>query len=122
MKKFFFITILFLLFFSKIFALEMNEKEINILKNLRCLVCQGQSIADSNSDFAQTVKIVIRDQLKQNKNEQEIYDFLISKYGQWIAYKPEFNFMNSILWVFPYFILIIGVFLIYSVLKKQKGS
>ena len=53
---------------------------MNIYKNIRCLVCQGQSIADSNSDFAQTIKLVIDDKIKEGKNEDEIYEFLISKY------------------------------------------
>ena len=100
----------------------MEQKEINILKNLRCLVCQGQSIADSNSDFAQTIKLVIRDLINQNKDDQEIYNFLNSKYGQWILYKPKFNLNNFLLWFFPYFILLIGVFLILKVLKKRKKS
>ena len=64
-----------------IFSFNLNAKEnsgldIKIFKNLRCIVCQGQSIAESNSDFAQTIKIVVRDKIKQGNNEQEIYNFL----------------------------------------------
>lgn len=122
MKKLFLIIVLFFLSNQIVFANDLEQKEINILKNLRCLVCQGQSIADSNSDFAQTIKLVIRDLINQNKDEQEIYNFLNSKYGQWILYKPKFNLNNFLLWFFPYFILLIGVFLIFKVLKKRKNS
>jgi cytochrome c-type biogenesis protein CcmH len=122
MKKLFLIIVLFFLSNQIVFANDLEQKEINILKNLRCLVCQGQSIADSNSDFAQTIKLVIRDLINQNKDEQEIYNFLNSKYGQWILYKPKFNLNNFLLWFFPYFILFIGVFLIFKVLKKRKNS
>ena len=122
MKKLYLIIILFSLSNQVVFADNLQQKEINILKNLRCLVCQGQSIADSNSDFAQTIKLVIRDLINQNKDEQEIYNFLNSKYGQWILYKPKFNLNNFLLWFFPYFILLIGVFLIFKVLKKRKNS
>ena len=122
MKKLFLIIVLSFLSNQIVFANNLEEKEINILKNLRCLVCQGQSIADSNSDFAQTIKLVIRDLINQNKDDQEIYNFLNSKYGQWILYKPKFNLNNFLLWFLPYFILLIGVFLIFKVLKKRKNS
>ena len=122
MKKLYLIIVLFSLSNQLVFADNLQQKEINILKNLRCLVCQGQSIADSNSDFAQTIKLVIRDLINQNKDDQEIYNFLNSKYGQWILYKPKFNLNNFLLWFFPYFILLIGVFLIFKVLKKRKNS
>lgn len=122
MKKLYLIIILFSLSNQVVFADNLQQKEINILKNLRCLVCQGQSIADSNSDFAQTIKLVIRDLINQNKDDQEIYNFLNSKYGQWILYKPKFNLNNFLLWFFPYFILLIGVFLIFKVLKKRENS
>ena len=122
MKKLYLIIVLFSLSNQVVFADNLQQKEINILKNLRCLVCQGQSIADSNSDFAQTIKLVIRDLINQNKDDQEIYNFLNSKYGQWILYKPKFNLNNFLLWFFPYFILLIGVFLIFKVLKKRENS
>ena len=122
MKKLTLTIIIFFFSIQIIFANDLEQKEINILKNLRCLVCQGQSIADSNSDFAQTIKLVFRDLINQNKDDQEIYNFLNSKYGQWILYKPKFNLNNFLLWFFPYFILLIGVFLILKVLKKRKKS
>ena len=76
------IIIIFFCFFSlKLVAAENNSLEIKIFKNLRCIVCQGQSIAESNSDFAQTIKIVVRDKIDQGNNEREIYDFLSEKYG-----------------------------------------
>ena len=71
-------------------ALDQNI----IYKNLRCLVCQGQSIAESNSDFAQTIKLVVKDQIKEGKTKEEVYSFLISKYGEWIVFKPTFKKKN----------------------------
>ena len=77
----------FIILFFFIFSLELNANEKNnletkIYKNLRCIVCQGQSIAESNSDFAQTIKIVVRDKIDQGNNEKEIYEFLAEKYGE----------------------------------------
>ena len=93
--------ILFILTFFIFSSIEVdaNIKVNDIFKNLRCLVCQGQSIADSNSDFASTVKLVVEDQIKQGKTEKEIYSFLISKYGDWIVYKPSFDKKNFFLWI-----------------------
>ena len=116
----FIISIIFFLFVaSNILAASINKNEL--FKNIRCLVCQGQSIADSSSDFARTVKLVINDQIKDGKTEKEIYKLLVEKYGEWIVYKPPLNKYNFILWFFPYFILIIGGFLIY-ILSKKKDS
>ena len=101
---------------------ENNSELSEIYKNLRCLICQGQSIADSNSDFAATVKLVIQDQIKEGKSKDEIYDFLISKYGEWIVYHPTLNKYNFLLWTLPYVVLIFGGFVIFVILRKNKHS
>ncbi len=110
----------FFLYLNNLNATPMADQEI-IFKNLRCLVCQGQSVADSNSDFAQTIKLVVRDQIKEGKTEKEIYKFLIEKYGEWIVYKPPLNKSNSVLWLFPYLIFIIGGIMIFLLLKKRPN-
>ena len=103
-------------------AQENKSELLEIYKNLRCLVCQGQSIADSNSDFAATIKIVIQDQIKEGKTNDEIYTFLISKYGEWIVYHPTFNQYNLLLWTLPYVVLIFGGFIIFVMLRKNKHN
>jgi len=99
------------------FTLDSNK----VLKNLRCLVCQGQSVADSNSEFAQTIKLVVKDQIKEGKSEKEIYDFLVEKYGEWIVYKPPLNKVNFVLWLFPYLVFVIGGVVIFLLLKKRNN-
>ena len=94
-------------------------EESKIHKNLRCLVCQGQSIADSNSDFALTLKMVVKDLIDQGKTEEEIYNFLSDKYGDWILYKPKLNFINFMLWFLPYFVLLLGGLIILFIVKKN---
>ena len=80
MKLIRFITIFFIAQLNiSVFSENIKISENQIFKNLRCLVCQGQSISESNSDFAQTIKIVIRDKIDQGDNEKEIYDFLEEK-------------------------------------------
>ena len=116
------LTIIFVNFYSIVISNEtVNENKIH--KNLRCLVCQGQSISDSNSDFAITLKIVVRDLIDQGKSEKEIYNFLSDKYGDWILYKPKLNSGNFLLWFLPYFILLIGgLIILYLVRKNTKKT
>ena len=89
-----------------------------IYKNLRCLVCQGQSIADSNSDFAQTIKSVVNDKLKEGMDEKQVYNFLAEKYGDWILYNPPLKGNSYLLWILPYVFFIIGAIVLFFVLKK----
>ena len=102
--------------------LRKKTKLLEIYKNLRCLVCQGQSIADSNSDFATTIKLVVQDQVNEGKTTNEIYTFLISKYGEWIVYQPTFSKNNLLLWVLPYFVFIVGGWIIFIILRKSKNN
>ena len=118
--KYVFPILILIIFFSLNLSANQNLQN-NIYKNLRCLVCQGQSIADSNSDFAQTIKLVVKDKISEGKSKKEIYDFLSSKYGEWIIYKPKLSRYNFLLWFLPYLILISGGIIIFILLKKRKN-
>ena len=104
--------------YAEISSIDSN----NIFKNLRCLICQGQSVADSNSEFAQTIKLVVKDQIKNGKSESQIYDFLIEKYGEWIVYKPQFNKVNFLLWLLPYLSFVTGGVIIFLLFKKRFNN
>ena len=120
MKLNFFIIITYIFFVTSTYSNESQTKLLNVYKNLRCLVCQGQSIADSNSDFAATIKLVVQDQVNEGKTKNEIYTFLISKYGEWIVYQPTFSKSNLLLWTMPYFIFIVGGLIIFMIIRKSK--
>ncbi len=109
--KFIFI-LLFINFSIFISAFAENKKVEEISKNLRCLICQGQSVYDSNSEFALSIKVLISEKLISGSTESEIYDFLKSKYGDWIVYEPEFNKSTLLLWILPLFLFIFGGLLI----------
>ena len=115
--------IIFFTLFSLNFvnAQDIKLNESQIYKNIRCLICQGQSVADSNSNFAQTIKLVVKDQIKKGKTEKEIYKFLIQKYGEWIVFRPPFNQNNFILWMLPYLIFLLGGVIIFLILKKKSN-
>ena len=97
------------------------NKQNTIHKKLRCLVCQGQSIADSNSDFAQTIKLVVKDLIKDGKTEREIYVFMADKYGDWIVFKPQVNKQNFLLWFLPYLALVLGGVIIFFLFKRRRN-
>ena len=119
MKIKIFLTIFFISFSLNLGSAEQID-ESKIHKNLRCLVCQGQSIADSNSDFAITLKMVVKDLIKNGKSEDEIYDFLSEKYGDWILYNPKLNAGNLLLWSLPYLVLVFGGAIIVFLIRKRS--
>ena len=108
--------ILYILSFTIIFlnSLKAENSELidRISKNLRCLICQGQSVYDSQSDFALSMKILINKKIDEGKSESEIYEFLKNKYGQWIVYDPEINKNTILLWVIPLILFMFGGILI----------
>ena len=87
-----------------------NERNLKneISKNIRCLICQGQSIYDSQSDFVISMKIVIEKKIIEGLTEDEIYDYLKNQYGQWILYDPELNKKTFILWILPILLFLLG--------------
>ena len=104
----------FILSFQKLSIANNISSEVDkISKNLRCLICQGQSVYDSQSDFALSMKVLISKKIKEGKSEKQIYLYLKNKYGEWIVYDPEFNKKNLILWIFPLILFIFGGLLIY---------
>ena len=117
-----FIFVFNFFFLTSSYSNENQTKLLEIYKNLRCLVCQGQSIADSNSDFAATIKLVVQDQFNEGKTEDEIYNFLTSKYGEWIVYQPTFSKNNFLLWFLPYMVLIFGAIIIFLLVRKTKHN
>ena len=116
-----FLVIFFVFFFTNINSSEKkNELKNKISKNIRCLVCQGQSVYDSQSDFAVSVQLLIDQKLDEGLTEEAIYKFLKDKYGQWIIYDPEFNKNTLILWILPILLFLAGGAIIIRKLKIQK--
>ena len=85
-----------------------EEQTVNITKNLRCLICQGQTIHESNSDFAESMKKYIKGELESGKTKDEVFSSLIEKYGQWIVYDPGISRNTLLLWSLPLLLFLIG--------------
>ena len=117
-------------FFSKnCFAVEPDEilqnqkqelRARDISKNIRCMICQNQSIDESNAPLARDLRILIRNKIKEGKNNEEIYKFLTDRYGDFILLKPPLKSSTLALWFLPFVFFIIGIFVIFWNNKKSK--
>ena len=105
---------IFILIFLTQSAISSSDREIEIYKNIRCLVCQGQSLNDSNSDFANDLKKIIKDKIDQNETDKQIYKYLVERFGDWILFDPPVKTRTILLWLIPGFILIIGFYILYK--------
>ena len=91
-----------------------------ISKNIRCMVCQNQSIDESNAPLAKDLRILIRNKIKDGKKDEEIYKFLTDRYGDFILLKPPFKLNTLALWLLPFIFVLIGIFIVFSHNKKSK--
>ena len=116
------------LMFGISYAVEPNEilknpkyesRARNISKNIRCMVCQNQSIDESNAPLAKDLRILIRTKIKEGSTDKEIYIFLTDRYGEFILLKPPFNSKTLLLWLLPFIFLILGIYIIFYHNKKS---
>jgi len=123
MKYLKYIIILFLI--SNINLSFADEHEIKlqnkITKNLRCLICQGQSIYDSDSQFAISLKILVKKKLSEGLSEKEIYEYFENKYGEWILYDPKFNKNTYFLWLLPILMFLLGGAILFKLFIIKKN-
>ena len=101
-------------------ALEARLKSMS--QELRCLVCQNSTLADSSAPLAEDLRKEIRAQMRAGKSDKEVIDYLVARYGDFVRYRPPVNNSTALLWFGPFLILIIGGFVLYRVLKKHAAS
>jgi cytochrome c-type biogenesis protein CcmH len=101
-------------------ALEARLKAMS--QELRCLVCQNQTLADSDAPLAEDLRREIRTQMREGKSDQEVIDYLVARYGDFVRYRPPVNSHTALLWFGPFLLLLIGGFVLYRVLKKQASG
>ena len=122
-----FIKIFIILFLVTSFS-ELKSDETNdilknrILKNIRCLICQGQSVYDSESEFASSIKLIVDRKINEGLKEDSIYEFLREKYGDWIVYDPQLNKNTYILWLLPLLLFLFGGAIIYKKVIINKNN
>ena len=108
MKFFKFVLVISIFFTFSLLKADEIKLENKITKNLRCLICQGQSVYDSDSEFAISLKLVVKNKIYEGYTEDQIYKFLSKKYGDWILYDPQFDKNTSFLWFLPLLIFLFG--------------
>ena len=100
-------------------ALEARLKAMS--QELRCLVCQNSTLADSSAPLAEDLRKEIRAQMRAGKSDKEVVNYLVARYGDFVRYRPPVNNSTALLWFGPFLLLIIGGFVLYRVLKKHAG-
>ena len=119
------VKILIILFLVTSFS-ELKSDEVNdvlknkILKNIRCLICQGQSVYDSESEFASSIKLIVNKKINDGLKEKQIYQFLREKYGDWVIFDPQLNKNTYVLWLLPLLLFLFGGTIIFKKLNDQK--
>ena len=114
------LVILLLINTSLSYAQDKNLHSA-ITKNLRCLICQGQSVYDSDTEFANSLKIIVEKKLNEGQSEKQVYDFLKDKYGEWILYDPEFNKNTYFLWLLPITLFLVGGLIVFRLFIIKKN-
>ena len=107
--------------FSELRSDEINDVLKNkILKNIRCLICQGQSVYDSESDFASSIKLIVDKKINNGLKEEQIYQFLREKYGDWVIYDPKLSINTYVLWLLPLLLFLLGGAIIKKLIFKNN--
>lgn len=124
------ISVLLLLLFSSPLmakdAVSLNDPAIDIERfksltsELRCQKCQNQTIWDSKAGLADDMKRLVRDQMKQGKSDEEIVEFMVTRYGDFIRYKPAFKSSTMFLWIGPFVLLLIGIAMLFIQIRKRR--
>lgn len=98
----------------------LEERARVISKDLRCLVCQNQSIDDSDAPLAKDLRVLVRDRLKKGETNEQVIDFVVSRYGEFVLLKPRFALHTLILWLAAPLILLLGIFVMYRSYRKRQ--
>ena len=124
-QRYFNLVLYFLFFFicnSVLSDENLNNKIKKLTLELRCMTCQNQSVYDSDSEFANDIKNIVKEKFNEGLNEKEIKIFLTDRYGEYILFKPYFNLKNILLWISPFLILLVSLGFFARNLKKNPSN
>ena len=120
-RIFYIIILSYIFFVFKTFAAEnVDERVKNLTLELRCMTCQNQSIYDSDAEFSNDIKRIVKEKFQEGKSEREIKKFLVERYGEYILFRPLINYNNIFLWSFPFILLIFGLFFLLIKTKRKR--
>jgi cytochrome c-type biogenesis protein CcmH len=101
-------------------ALEGRARALS--RELRCMVCQNQSIDDSAAPLAHDLRVLVRERLKAGDNDRQVLDFLVARYGEFVLLKPRFEWQTALLWLTPLAVLIIGAIAVIAAIRRRKST
>ena len=100
--------------------LETRARDLS--RELRCMVCQNQSIDDSDAPLARDLRILVRERLQAGDSDQQVLDFLTARYGEFVLLKPQFNLHTGLLWLLPAALVMVGIFILIVLVRRQRRS
>ena len=99
-----------------------EQRAMQLAEELRCLVCQNQSLADSNAELAIDLKRQIREQVKAGKSDSQVIDYMVERYGDFVLYRPPFKASTAVLWVGPFLLLLAAVIGLFVTLARRRRT
>ena len=99
---------------------ELQYKKL--VNELRCLVCQNQNLADSNAELAQDLRAEIYGMIQKGMDDKQVVAFMVERYGDFVLYRPPFNAATALLWVGPFFALMLGAFILFMVVRRNRRN
>jgi cytochrome c-type biogenesis protein CcmH len=99
----------------------LENRVANLAHELRCLVCQNQTLADSNAPLAVDLRNQIREQLQQGASDQDVIDFMVARYGDFVLYRPPFKAATLLLWLGPFLLLALGALMLWRRLRQRRS-
>jgi len=101
-------------------VLELRARELS--KEVRCVVCQNQSIDDSDAELAKDLRVLLRERLVEGDSDDEVLEFLVARYGDFVLLRPPFKGITYVLWLSPFLILFIGIYAIFTFFRKKTDG
>jgi cytochrome c-type biogenesis protein CcmH len=112
-------------FSSPVFSQEnsdLDKRVMTLANELRCMVCQNQTLADSNAELAVDMRNRIREELQAGKSEQEVVDLLVSRYGDFVLYRPPLKATTVLLWTGPFLLLVLGAWILVRRVRRERPA
>lgn len=107
-------------------ATDLNGAQLaryqELTGDLRCLICQNRSIADSDAPLAKDLRHIVAKQITQGRTDAQIKQYLVDRYGQWVLYDPPFEFATWLLWLGPFALLLVGLIIVLTVVRKRRDT
>jgi len=101
---------------------QLEKRVMRLAEELRCLVCQNQTIADSNADLAVDLRNQVREQLKSGKSERDVIDFMVARYGDFVLYRPPVKATTLLLWLGPLLLAVLGIGMLVRRLNRRRAE